>query len=59
VKNPKTTIAGWLTFAVALLSAAQAVLDGDPTTTPDWAIVLGALTTALGLMFSKDSTPKP
>lgn len=59
MKNPNTTISGILTFVVALLSAAQAVFDGDPTTEPQWAIVLGAFTTALGLMFSKDSKPTP
>ena len=50
--NKKTTIAGILTALVAVANAGVALLNGSQ---PDWTVTIAAITTALGLLFAKDS----
>jgi Flp pilus assembly protein protease CpaA len=57
VKNWKTTVAGILTAVIALSSAVKAMIDGDPLTNPDWPVVIGAITVAIGLLLAKDANP--
>lgn len=59
MRNPKTTIAGVLTALVATANAVLLLIDADPATTADWATVVAAWATAFGLIFAKDSEPKP
>jgi len=44
----KTTLAGWLVLIAALAAAGLALIDGDPSTKPDFQSLLEALT-ALGI----------
>lgn len=50
----KTTTVGWLTLISAICSAAIAILDGDPATTPNVAELMGVLV-GLGLMAARDN----
>ncbi len=53
MKNPRTTILGWLVLLTAVASAAVAVLDGNPATEPDLEAILAGLA-GLGLITAKD-----
>ncbi len=55
VKNWKTTFMGIGTIIVALIGVAMSLLDGNPTTNPDWTITIAALTAGWGLIMAKDS----
>ncbi len=50
----KTTTAALSALAIAAVSAIKAVLDGDPTTNPDWPLIFTAAASAIGLMFARD-----
>jgi hydrogenase/urease accessory protein HupE len=51
----KTTTAGVAGIAIAILSVAQATLDGDPLTVPNWEAAIAAVVTGLGLLFARDN----
>ena len=51
----KTTVMGICTVLGAIAAAAKAILDSDPATNPDWPLVIGAITTGLGLIFARDN----
>jgi len=53
-KSWRTTTAGILAVAGALIAAAQALLDGNPATNPDWAAVGAAIVAGFGLIAAKD-----
>ena len=55
MKSTKTTITGIITILVAALSAAKAVLDGDPATVPDWSATIAAITAGVGLIAARDN----
>jgi uncharacterized membrane protein YhiD involved in acid resistance len=55
MKSWKTTLTGVLTILVALASAAKALLDGDPSTNPDFGAIIAAITAGIGLIAAKDS----
>ena len=55
MKNWKTTVFGAATIIAAIASAIKAAVDGDPTTLPDWAMVVAAVITGIGLIAAKDS----
>lgn len=55
MKSGKTTILGIITILTALLSAAKAFLDGDPSTVPDWTAVITAVTAGIGLIAARDN----
>lgn len=46
---------GAATIIAAIASAIKAAVDGDPTTLPDWAMVVAAVITGIGLIAAKDS----
>ena len=57
--SPKTT---WAAIAAAVSAAATAVnylFDGDPSTNPDWGIVVSLIITAIGLATARDNPPSP
>ena len=54
MKNWRTSAFGIVTVLVAVLSAAKALLDGDPTTNPDLAVLIASLMAGAGLLAAKD-----
>ena len=55
-KGLKTSIFGTGGLLVLWANVAAMLLDNDPTTSPDWSIVITATISAAGLLFAKDST---
>tara|TARA_R100001594_G_scaffold93186_1_gene127527 strand:+ start:101 stop:331 length:231 start_codon:yes stop_codon:yes gene_type:complete len=55
VNSPYSTLVGWLGFAVVALGAIQWHLDGDPSTQPDWNVVIAALLGAIGFTVTRDN----
>ena len=55
VKSWKTTAMGIVAFLTVALPAAQALLDTDPLTVPDWNLVVGAGSVMLALLFARDN----
>lgn len=54
MRNWKTTAAGILAALAVLFNAISLMFDYDPTTNPDWAVVVPALVASIGLIFAKD-----
>ena len=54
VENGWTTGAAIATILWAIAGAARLILDGDPSTNPDWGLVMGEITIAIGLLRAKD-----
>jgi hypothetical protein len=52
----RTTLAGVVVFLQALGTAALAFLDDDPTTTPDWNLVITAFFAFLGFLMARDNS---
>ena len=50
LRSWKTTLAGVLAALGVILPQAAAFFDGDPATTPNWQVVIGAVITA-GALF--------
>ena len=55
MSSPKTTIAGVGAILVAVGAALVAMFDADPTTVPQWDVVIAAVLAGIGLIFAKDS----
>ncbi len=53
--SPRTTITGILAILAAALGVAQALLDGNPATSPDWAAVGAAVMAGIGLITARDN----
>ena len=52
----KTTVCGLLGLvAAAITLIAQPILDGDPSTDPQWAVFGTSLAAAVGLFFARDN----
>jgi uncharacterized membrane protein YhhN len=51
----KTSVAGLGAILVAVGVAITAMVDNDPTTTPDWGIVFAAVLAGVGLFFARDN----
>lgn len=51
----RTTAAGIVAILVAVLGAAQTLLDNDPKTNPDWISVGAAMTAGVGLLNARDN----
>ena len=54
-KNTVTTILGSGLALTALITALVAWTDGDPTTNPNWQLVIVEILGALGLIASRDA----
>jgi hypothetical protein len=57
--NPRTSLAGCCMIAAAILTVLAALLDGDPSTMPDWAIAGTTIVSGVGLLFASDAKPQP
>jgi len=55
MNSPKTTLAGVGAILVAVGAALVAMFDADPTTMPQWDVVIAAALAGIGLIFAKDS----
>jgi hypothetical protein len=51
----RTTTAGIAAIVAALATAAVALFDADPLTTPDWGAVGAALMAGVGLLAARDN----
>lgn len=51
----KTSAAGIAAIVVAVASCAQAMLDGDPATSPNFEVAIAAIISGLGLLFARDN----
>lgn len=54
IKSKYTTISGILGLVSLITSAASLLMDGNPTTNPDWAAIVPQFLLAIGLLFAKD-----
>jgi len=55
VNSWRTTGLGICTIVAALAGAGKVLLDGDPSTSPDWATVIAAITAGIGLIAARDN----
>lgn len=55
MKSWKTTTSGILAIVTALAGAAQAMLDNNPATNPDWTTVVAAIMAGIGLITARDN----
>ena len=53
--SPKTTTLGLLGLFTLLGNVAMQLLDGNPATNPDWAIVMPAVLAALSGVSARDN----
>ena len=54
-KSWRTTTLGYVAILTAVLGFVKATLDGDPTTEPDLAALVAAISAGIGLLFAKDA----
>lgn len=55
MKSWKTTVLGITAAVTAVCDGITALLDGDAATNPDWVLLGAVLSTAIGLIFSRDN----
>lgn len=55
MKSWKTTAAGVAAAIAAIATAAKALWDGDPATSPEWGVVAAAVSAAIGLFLARDN----
>lgn len=55
MKSWKTTLNGVLLILIAVATAAKALVDGDPSTNPDYATVMAAILGGIGLIAARDN----
>jgi len=55
VKSWKTTVFGAGGVAIVIFNQLSTLLDGDPTTNPDWTVVVSTLGILLAFLFSRDA----
>lgn len=55
MKSWKTTLAGIMGFITLAWSQLQFLIDTDPTTNPEWNIVIGAFMALLTGLFARDN----
>lgn len=55
LRSTRTTLAGVAAIGAALLSAAHAHLDGDPSTAIQWEVVITAIAAGAGLIAARDN----
>ncbi|GIV50220.1 MAG: hypothetical protein KatS3mg038_3856 [Candidatus Kapaibacterium sp.] len=58
MRNWRTTLAGVLVAAAAILTSVAREVDGDPNTVADWGTTVALVVAAAGLIFSKDAAEK-
>ena len=55
MKSWKTTVAGIAAIMAAVAGALAAELDGDPSTSANWAAVIAAVVAGFGLIAARDN----
>jgi len=55
MKSWRTTVFGAGGLLTVAAATASALLDGDPTTNPEWAVVVASVAACLGLLFARDN----
>lgn len=55
MKSWRTTTTGVLAILAALIGAAQALIDGNPATNPDWTSIAAAIMAGVGLITARDN----
>ena len=55
MKSWKTTLAGIMAFITASWAQVQYILDNDPSTNPDWSIIVTAFIVLVGLVTARDN----
>ena len=55
MKSWKTTTLGVLTILGVIIGAAKTMLDGDPSTNPDYTSIIASITAGVGLIMAKDA----
>jgi hypothetical protein len=50
----RTSLFGASGLVIVLANTIARLLDGDPTTNPDWAAVAAAISACIGLLFARD-----
>ena len=55
MKSWKTTVLGIMSILTAVFVALTAMLDADPSTVPDWSIVVAAGTAGIGMILARDN----
>ncbi len=55
MKSWRTTTMGVLAILSALIGAAQALIDGNPATNPDWTTLSAAVLAGVGLITARDN----
>lgn len=56
-KSWRTSVAGWVCLAYAIIGAARALLDGDPSTSPAFDEIVTAAA-GIGLIAARDAKQK-
>jgi hypothetical protein len=51
----RTTALGICSILAAIAAAGKALLDTDPTTNPDWGLLVAAITAGVGLIVARDN----
>ena len=52
--NPRTTAAGIIAAVIAILDGVMKLLDGDPATNPEYAVIIALVLAAIGLIRARD-----
>lgn len=55
MKSWRTTVTGALAIVAAVIPAIQALLDGNPATSPDWSVTGAAVMAGIGLIAARDN----
>lgn len=55
LKSWKTTLAGILQFVAIASDQIMLLFDGDPTTNPDYGIIVASVVTLIGLIKARDN----
>jgi hypothetical protein len=55
MQSYRTTILGVIAVGTAVLNAAKAIFDGDPSTVFDLELTIAAVSAGLGLIFARDN----
>ena len=55
ISSWRTTAAGIAAILAAVASAIPPLVDSDPTTSPEWAVVAAAIMAGVGLIMGRDN----
>lgn len=55
MKNYRTSLFGTGGILIIVANVASMLLDGDPTTNPDWSVTFAALMPSIAALFSRDA----